>query len=62
MSNREQKLVDLCFEIGLSLSTLGKMSISEKADWIELWYCGFKTKPVGSSWGVLIKGDENDNR
>jgi hypothetical protein len=72
MANREQKLVDLCFEISLMLSTPGvdrdgtpydmtKWSIGEKADWIaiQLKSCGFETKPVGSSWGVLIKEAED---
>lgn len=64
--NCEQKLVDLCFQIALMISTPGKdrgdipydltkLSTPEKAAWVadQLRACGFDTKPVGSSWGVL---------
>lgn len=68
MSDKEklQKLIDLCFEIGLTISDTGKdrggndialhkKSSEEKARWIaqQLRLCGFDTEPVGSSWGVL---------
>lgn len=65
-THREQKLVDLCFQIALMISTPGKdrggipydltkLSASEKAAWVakQLRACGFDTEPVGSSWGVL---------
>ena len=58
-STREQKLVDLCFEIGIMISTqkydFKKMSVEEKAEWIaeQLKIAGFKTQPMGASWGVL---------
>jgi hypothetical protein len=61
-----QELVNLCFDIGLMISTPGdgkdgkpydltKWTQEEKAEWIakQLRGCGFNTKPVGSSWGVL---------
>jgi hypothetical protein len=57
----KQKLVDLCFEIGMMISTRGKgyglskLSIEKKGEWIaeQLRLCGFDTKPCGSSWGIL---------
>jgi hypothetical protein len=62
----KQKLVDLCFAIGIMLSTPGKgrddkkydmtkWSVPKKAEWIaeQLRLSGFDTLPVGSSWGVL---------
>jgi len=58
MSN-DQKLIDICFEIGLTISdtryNMYKKSNEEKADWIaqQLRGCGFDTQPVGSSWGKL---------
>ena len=67
--NNEQKLIDLCFSIGLLISdtkgkdregneiTLYKKSNEEKAEWIarQLRACGFDTVPRGMSWGVLKK-------
>jgi len=61
MSSREQKLVDLVFEIALTINspkyreTFDKMDNEELAAWIseQLKGCGFETKPVGMSWGVL---------
>jgi hypothetical protein len=57
---------DLCFEIGLMLSTpekdrydipydMTKWDTEKKADWIaeQLRNCGFDTRPMGCSWGVL---------
>lgn len=62
----EQKLIDLCFQIGLMLSTPGKdrgdipydmtvWDLEEKAEWIaeQLRLNGFDTEPCGASWGVL---------
>lgn len=67
-TKREQKLIDLCFEIALMLSTPGtdrdnkpydltKLSHEEKGEWItrQLKLSGFPTHPVGMSWGVLDK-------
>jgi len=53
-----QLLIDICFEIGIMTAThewfRGKTT-EEVADWIrtKLSNCGFKTIPVGMSWGVL---------
>ena len=56
----EQKLVDICFEIALTMKgnkKLNKMSNDDLAKWVadQLDGCGFKTFPCGSSWGVLEK-------
>ncbi len=66
-TEREQKLVDICFQIGLMMSSPGKdrsdqpydfskWTIEEKTEWIAktLRECGFPTKPCGSLWGVLL--------
>ena len=59
MSNeREQKLVDICFAVGLMIhyhdSFEGKTQ-EEVAEWItkQLRDSGFPTVPCGASWGVL---------
>lgn len=65
-TENEQKLVDLCFSIGLLLSTPGrnrankpynmtKWPIEKKAEWIakQLRQAGFDTTPCGCLWGVL---------
>lgn len=56
MESREQRLVNLCFEFALKGAALmhGK-SNEEVAAWVaeNLRECGFPTKPVGSSWGIL---------
>ena len=54
----KQKLVDIMFEIGLTIASnknLQKSSNEQVADWIknQLNQCGFPTTAVGSSWGVL---------
>lgn len=58
--NREQKLVDLCFDIALIISSdkntiFKSMSNEQKAEWVakQLELNGFKTVPCGSSHGVL---------
>lgn len=56
--SNEQKLVDLCFELVLTATQdkkFCKKSNEEKAAWVadQLRKCGFDTKPVGCSWGVL---------
>lgn len=63
--SNEQKLVDLCFEIGLMISDkeykFYEKSIEERAEWItrQLKGCGFPTMPCGMSWGVLIDKENN---
>lgn len=58
---REQKLVDITFEIALLLTSekyadhfrkLGRDGVAEYVA-NQLNGCGFPTTPVGSSWGVL---------
>lgn len=60
-TDREQKLVDVCFATNLLISDkkydLHNLSNEEKAEWVakQLRISGFDTKPCGSSWGVLKK-------
>lgn len=58
---REQKLVDILFEC-VAMTTdqdhdykFRCMSLEERMAWVakQLELCGFKTRPVGASWGVL---------
>ena len=58
MDKKAQKLVDLCFDIALTMSDdryLREKDTEFKAKWIaqKLRECGFKTHPQGASWGVL---------
>ena len=55
--SKEQKLIDICFEVAMRLR-MGDAEFKtneECARWVakELDNNGFKTKPVGLSWGVL---------
>lgn len=54
----QQKLVDIMFEVGLTIAThecFKNKSHEQIAEWIagQLRACGFDTTPAGSSWGVL---------
>ena len=59
--SREQKLVDLCFEMVLAVTSKAHADAfkvktnEEKAEWVAktLKECGFETTPCGASWGVL---------
>ena len=58
MKSNEQKLIYIIFEIGLMIHNnewFNEKSNEEVAEWIrkQLKICGFDTKPIGSSWGVL---------
>ena len=58
--SQEQKLIDITFEIALTISSdpyLFNRTVEEKAHWIaeRLKDCGFDTTPIGNSWGVLKK-------
>ena len=61
-TEREQKLIDLCFSLVLHYRTfhnngiMNKKTQEEVAEWIayNLKECGFPTRPMGMSWGVLI--------
>lgn len=60
MESREQKLIDICFAIGLAVRAdkkLQSLSQEELAEWIakQLRESGFPTTPQGASWGVLDK-------
>lgn len=57
----KQKITDICFSVGLMIHNHGSfrqrtMSNEDLAQWIasQLAACGFPTRPVGSSWGVLL--------
>lgn len=57
-NSREQQLVDIAFQLvltALDSPAIKKKSTPERAQWVaeQLAACGFPTKPVGSSWGVL---------
>lgn len=58
--SREQKLVDICFEIALTVKSYNGFkdkTNQEMAGWVakQLEVAGFPTEPCGSSWGVLIE-------
>ena len=58
--NREQELINICYELVLTITSKSHVDIfkkknnEEKAKWVrkQLINCGFPTKPCGSSWGV----------
>lgn len=60
-----QKLIDLCFELGLHIHQHRFMfdvaSNDQVAEWIakQLKECGFHTIPKGSKWGVLIDQEKD---
>ncbi len=59
MISNEQKLVDICFDIALTIqenpSDFQELSREEMAEYVasQLSKCGFNTSPCGSSWGIL---------
>lgn len=65
MTDREQKLIDIMFEVAQFSSIYwpaeSKDEYFSKRDkhmeWVakQLEGCGFKTVPMGASWGVLKK-------
>lgn len=58
---REQKLVDIMFQVAMTLTMenfrehFASKSREEVAEWVayQLRACGFETKPCGLSWEVL---------
>ena len=61
--SNEQKLVDICFLIALTMKgnkKLNEMSNEELAEWVagQLRGCGFDTEPVGCSWGILKERED----
>jgi len=57
-TEREQKLVDITFQVSLMIhknESFAEMNAEELTGWValQLEMCGFPTKPVGSSWGKL---------
>ena len=66
--SRLQKLVDICFEIGLTIygderGFFKNCTMEQAARWIaiQLRECGFPTHPVGACWGSLETG-RDDNK
>jgi hypothetical protein len=59
--SEKQELVDICFDIAITMnmypSGFKDKTREEIAEWVasQLKQCGFPTKPCGSSWGVLDK-------
>jgi hypothetical protein len=59
----KQDLVDICFEIAMTVAdrpdVFSSMSRQEIAEWTakQLKMCGFPTQPCGASWGLLIEED-----
>lgn len=53
---REQKLIDMMFEIAVRGQVLRFASRNEAADYVasQLRAIGFDTRPLGISWGVLL--------
>jgi hypothetical protein len=53
--SREQRLIDMCFSIGLVIGETKLKTNEEKANWIaeQLKANGFETVPCGMSWGIL---------
>lgn len=55
----EQKLIDICFSIAFQIQSNRKyfdtISPEETMEWVakQLEGCGFKTVPMGASWGIL---------
>jgi len=66
MAEREQKLIDILFSCVLTISdpehagAFSKKTKEERAAWVaeQLRGCGFDTSPVGASWGVLRRNDD----
>lgn len=59
-TEREQKLVDIMFEVAQLSAThfhSNKTSREEHMAWVakQLKDSGFETTPCGASWGVLVK-------
>jgi len=54
-----QDLVDICFEIGLTVRSQSdyfkNLSQEDTAKWIasQLEQCGYPTSPCGACWGLL---------
>jgi hypothetical protein len=53
---REQELIDIMFQIAITAANeMHGKSHEEIASWVaeQLKLCGYVTKPVGASWGML---------
>lgn len=69
MASREQKLIDITFQLVLTATSprheefFKNKSQEEIAAWVteQLKGCGFCTDPVGSSWGYLKPCEDRDD-
>lgn len=58
--NNDQKLVDIAFELVAIIfeyhTHFETKTQEQRMQWVaeQLEKCGFKTKPMGVSWGVLV--------
>ena len=59
MNNNTQKLIDIVFEIALTMKEntdwVKDATNEEIAQWVskQLSSCGYHTVPMGASWGIL---------
>ncbi len=59
MKNKEQQLIDIMFEVALTINNnidwFQNKSDEDVCAWVrrQLNLCGFDVVPIGSSWGVL---------
>ena len=57
--SEKQKLIDICFACSIAINNHaavnGPQTNRQVAEWVALQLrdCGFETKPLGMSWGVL---------
>ena len=60
MKSKEQDLIDICFEVALTMKmhqeTFKRMSRGDVIEWVreQLKKSGYPTEICGSSWGVII--------
>jgi hypothetical protein len=64
MTSNTQKLIDIAFEIALTMKQniewVEKSSDEEIAQWVskQLSQCGYQTIPLGASYGILKKSSK----
>lgn len=67
ITQNEQKLVDICFQLTLTIKShsehFANLSQEEVAEWTakQLRECGFDTSPCGASWGLLTNTPRSTN-
>tara|TARA_R110000851_G_scaffold209517_2_gene361947 strand:- start:7436 stop:7621 length:186 start_codon:yes stop_codon:yes gene_type:complete len=61
MKNKTQKLIDIVFEVALTMKEnndwVQNATNGEIVEWVskQLSSCGYNTIPMGASWGILKK-------